>query len=142
MFSASAIPLDTIEAYRETHYHVGEDPLATLKVGEFCSALLVLHRAAEVDCSAFISACNPFSEQLDDAANAQRHAALEQGLRQRGFTILAGVGQHPSNGWPGEASFLVLGLSSSEARQLGVEYCQNAIVWAGADAVPELVLLR
>ena len=56
--------------------------------------------------------------------------------------FIDGIGCDPSGCWPGEASCLVLGLSIDIARALGTEFEQNAIVWCGADAVPELVLLR
>jgi hypothetical protein len=36
----------------------------------------------------------------------------------------------------------VLGMALDAAQEVGRRYGQNAIVWAGADAVPELVLLR
>ncbi len=35
-----------------------------------------------------------------------------------------------------------LGLPLEEARALGNEFEQNAIVWSGPDAVPKLILLR
>lgn len=142
MFSGSDIARDTIQAYLETHYHVHGDAPTTLKVGSFCQTLSALHAAADVDCSAFITACNPFSKQLDDADNARRQAGLAHTLRQRGLVILDGIGQHPTDEWPGEPSFLVLGLSLTDARSLGIAHSQNAIVWADADAVPKLILLR
>jgi len=142
MFSGSDIPRDTIQAYLETHYHVHGDAPTTLKVGDFCPTLSALHAAASVECSAFITACNPFSQELDDAENALRQVALAHTSRQRGLITLDGVGLHPTNRWTGEASFLALGLSLSDARSLGAEHGQNAIVWAGADAVPQLILLR
>jgi hypothetical protein len=35
-----------------------------------------------------------------------------------------------------------LGLSLEAAKALGKKYDQNAVVWCGPDAIPELVLLR
>lgn len=105
-------------------------------------SLVVLHEAAHAESSAFSTACNPFSDACDDATNAQRQDALAQELTQLSLRFFDGIGQHPSNAWPGEPSFLVLGISLESARGLGERYEQNAIVWAGADAVPQLVLLR
>ena len=142
MFSDSSIPRDTIQAYLETHYQVlGETP-ATLRIGQFNPTLAMLHDACRVACSAFITACNPLSERLDPQANAARQDALAHELDALGLTRIAGVGQHPSNNWPGEASFLVLGVTLDAARALGDGHGQNAIVWSGADAVPQLILLR
>lgn len=115
----------------------------TLKVGAPCRPLVTLHKTARVESSAFITACNPFSQQVCDAViNARRQHALASELTQRGLSFFDGIGQHPSQKWPGEASFLVLGLSLEAAKVLGVRHEQNAIIWSGADAVPQLILLR
>ena len=37
---------------------------------------------------------------------------------------------------------LSLGISLELGSQIGTKYGQNAIVWAGSDAIPKLVLLR
>ena len=142
MFSGSKIDRDTIRAYRETDYRVHGDSPAILKVGEACPKLASLHEAHRVDCSAFITACNPFSQAPDDAANAERQTALAHELTQRSLSFLEGIGQHPSNNWPGEASFLVLGLTLGAAKTLGVRLEQNAIIWSDLDSVPQLILLR
>ncbi|MFD1558426.1 DUF3293 domain-containing protein [Paraburkholderia silviterrae] len=142
MFSDSNIARDTIQAYLETHYEVlGEMP-ATLQIGQFNPALATLHDARHVACSAFVTACNPLSRRLDPQANAARQEALAHELAALGLTCIEGVGKHPSNQWPGEASFLVLGVTLDAARALGEKHGQNAIVWCGADAVPHLILLR
>lgn len=142
MFSDSAIPQDVIQAYLETHYHVHGSAPTTLKVGEPNTVLAALHDAAGVTHSAYITACNPFSVEQEPARNAELQRALAEALRQRGLRHIDGIGQHPANGWDGEASFLVLGLSLNEAKALGAQLGQNAIVWSGADAVPQLILLR
>ena len=142
MFSESQIPRATIQAYLETHYQVHGFSPTLMKIGEGNATLAAIHRSNGVEASAFVTACNPFSEPLDDAANAERQKILAVELTQRGLTFIEGVGQHPSNDWAGEASFLVLGVSVEEAKELGARFGQNAIVWAGSDAVPKLVLLR
>ena len=53
-----------------------------------------------------------------------------------------GLGQHPTNGWSGEVSYLILGLTLEAAKVLGARHEQNAIVWSDADALPQLILLR
>ncbi|MPW19275.1 DUF3293 domain-containing protein [Paraburkholderia sp. CNPSo 3157] len=142
MFSDSQIPRATIQAYLETHYCVRGSMPATLKIGEYNALLAAIHDAHAVRSSAFITACNPFSRMLDDAANVDRQLSLARELSQRGLTSIDGVGEHPSNGWPGEPSFLVLGVSVKDAKALGMQFGQNAVVWCGGDAVPQLVLLR
>ena len=138
----SIIDAAMVQAYRETEYRVHGDGPFTLQIGEASAALAAAHKRHRVDCSAYITALNPFSRALDVAANAERHAALGRELEQRSLASIEGVGQHPSNQWPGEASYLVFGLTLEAAKTLGTRREQNAIVWAGADAVPQLILLR
>ncbi len=142
MLFESIIDAGTVQAFRETEYRVHGDEPFTLKVGETCSALAAAHKRYRVECSAYITACNPFSQILDDAANAERHAALGREISQRSLASIEGIGQHPSNQWPGEASHLIFGLTLEAAKALGTRLEQNAIVWAGGDAVPQLILLR
>lgn len=142
MLFESTIDASTLQAYLETKYGVQGDEPFTLKVDELCPPLAAAHKRHRVDCSAYITACNPFSQILDDAANAARHAALGQELGRRSLANIEGVGKHPSNQWPGEASYLIFGLTLEAAKTLGTRMEQNAIVWSGADAVPQLILLR
>ena len=142
MLPASAIDPPTLQAYLETDYRVHGEPGFTLRVGRASAELLAAHKRRRTDCSAFLTACNPFSQPLDTAANAARQAALAKELSGRSLAFVPGVGQHPSNGWPGEDSFLVFGLTLEAAKALGTRLEQNGLVWSGADAVPQLILLR
>jgi hypothetical protein len=142
LFSASVIDPRTIQAYLETEYRVHGEPGFTLRVGKASADLLSAHRRQKADCSAFLTACNPFSEPFDESANAARQAALAKELSSRGLAFLPGIGQHASNSWPGEDSFLVFGMTLEAARVLGAWFEQNGFVWSGADAVPQLILLR
>lgn len=137
----SKVDAATIEAYRETDYHVHGDSPFTLRVGRHSEALAraqAMHGAG----SAFLTACNPHSRTLDASANRDRHQALKDELMRRGLTFVEGIGEHPTNGWPGEPSVLVLGISLASAKQLGARFEQNAIVWSDVDARPEMILLR
>jgi Protein of unknown function (DUF3293) len=113
-----------------------------LRVGVRSTSLALIHASHAVDCSAFITACNPQGRLSDEPGNARRQLELRQELERRGLTAMEGLGRHPRGEWPPEPSFLVPGLSREEARMLGRRFAQNAVVWAGADAVPELILLR
>ena len=130
------------QSYRETEYKVHGDKPFTMQVGQTCPALVAMHKHHRVDCSAFITACNPLGETIGDLANAERHADLGRELGHRSLAKIEGIGEHPSNQWPGEASYLIFGLTLEAARTLGTRLEQNAIVWTDADAAPQLVLLR
>jgi len=142
LFSVSVIDPGLIEAYRQTHYKVTEVSPITLRIAAHSTELAALHEAKGVSSSAFITAFNPFSRSLKAAENEARHQRLLAWTAGRRMSSLAGIGQHPTDPWPGERSLLILGLPLDEARALGVEFEQNAIVWSGPDAVPQLILLR
>lgn len=131
-----------LQAYRATEYRVLADPPFVLTIGRRSEMLAALHARHGVDCSAFVTACNPGSCRLDDAHNARRHEALRAHLAAGRHPCIEGLGRHPTNDWPAETSLLVLGITRAAAQTLGEAWQQNAIVWCAADAVPQLVLLR
>lgn len=138
----SAISAKKVSAYTETEYRVACSPPIVLRVGDTSSGLTELHAQWGVESSVFVTAYNPKGKSLDDAANVKRQEGLREELRGRRLRRIDGVGMHPSNGWPAESSFLVLGIGLDEARELGARWGQDAVVWCGMDAVPRLVLLR
>lgn len=138
----SVIDSATVQAYKETEYRVLGHPGFILRVGHPSADLTAAHRQHRVDCSAFLTACNPFSQAFDAAANVSRQLALAGELERSGLAFVPGVGQHPAGGWPGEDSFLIFGLSLEAAKSLGERFEQNAFIWSAADAVPQLILLR
>jgi hypothetical protein len=142
LFFQSVIDQATVEAYRQTDYRVDCATPFVLRIGQFSVELLTAHKRHGVSCSAYVTACNPFSHGLDRLTNAARQAELENELLRRGLPYAGGTGQHPSNGWPGEDSFLVFGLTLDGAKELGCRHEQNAVIWSGADATPQLILLR
>lgn len=142
LFSDTAIDRETIQAYLETEYRVSAPVAIALRIGDVNTALADLHHRHGIEASAFITAWNPFSRATSAEVNLQRQQILARELQQLNLTYSDGVGQHPSNQWPGEPSFLVLGATLEDAKVLGNRHEQNAIVWCGPDAVPQLVLLR
>ena len=131
-----------IAAYRETEYRVMANRPFVLRIDEPCAELLALYETSQLACATFITAYNPFSQAVSHAQNTERQADLAKELRRRRLTLLEGIGEHPTGDWPGEPSYLALGLSLEAAKSLGQRYEQNAIVWCGADGVPQLVLLK
>jgi hypothetical protein len=74
--------------------------------------------------------------------NRTRLHELKSDKSLQDFELVEGLGQHPTNAWEGEESFLVLGISLAKASEVGRKYNQNAIVWIDTDAIPQLILLR
>jgi len=139
---ATAVPIEVIRAYLETDYRVHGDPAFTLRVGEASQELRATQPSSGTKGSAYITAWNPLGQATASSENAERHAVLEALLRDDGLAYAAGIGQHPRGEWPGEESFLVHGLTLEASVALGERFEQNAILWADADGVPELILLR
>jgi hypothetical protein len=142
VFSESLIDRDTILAFRETEYHVFADSPFTLRIGEPNSALAAACKRSCAESGADITACNPNSKPLDGTTNAERHNALRQELIERNLAFIEGVGKHPSSGWPGEASFLIVGIDLEIARDMSRRMQQVAFVWVGPDWLPQLILLK
>jgi Protein of unknown function (DUF3293) len=132
----------TIKAYLETDYCVFAESEFVLRVGNTNDSLTKLYKRYKTNSGAFITAFNPFSKGIGEEANIARQAELEKELSLRDLAFFKGIGKHPSGEWIAEPSYFVLGLSLEAAKALGKKYDQNAIVWCGSDAIPELVLLR
>lgn len=136
---SSNISPTLIKAYKETEYFVHAEPAFTMRIGQPCPELSRLMAEQNANCAAFITAWNPFSQQLSPKENEQRQQELKAQLKTRGLSFIDGIGQHPSNEWPGEPSVLILNLNRESAKVLAAQYEQHAFVWADETAVPELV---
>lgn len=142
MINSSVISSETIQAYRETEFRVFSEASFVLKIFEKCEDLMGLYKKHRSETSAFITACNPLGGLLSNEKNSDLQKQLEEEIQFRGLTCIAGEGKHPVGDWPGEPSYLVFDLSLEAAKTLGRKFNQNAIVWCGPDAVPQLILLR
>jgi hypothetical protein len=138
----SNIDAATVAAYHRALYQVRGPAAFTLRIDQSSPELLAAHQQSGVGCSAFLTACNPYSRLLPDAENDARHAHLIQRLDALDFRHWPGFGADPEGRWPGETSVLVFGIAQQLASELGRHFEQNAIVWAGSEAVPRLLLLR
>lgn len=136
------IPRGLIMAYEATDFRVLEPQEFTLRVGQRSAELQSLYDDLGVTCAGYLTAWNPFSKEASDFENQNAQRQLLRKLSLEGFPALNALGLDPSGDWPGEESVFVPGISLDRAKVLGSEFGQNAIVWAGPDAVPQLVLLR
>ena len=141
--STTDIPISLIDAYRATDYRVAFDgDELCLRIGEWSSGLTALLDRFDRGTACFITAENSYSRQASVTENAAKQTSLHADLAALGAIILGGVGVSQDASWPAEASYLAIGLSRSNACDLGRKYEQNAIVWVGENVIPELVLLR
>lgn len=138
---ASSLDQDLIRAYRATAYTVFAQPEFALRIGERSAAMANLFDRTSCRCAAYITAWNPKGEACDPAFNAAAQKRLAASVEELGFDYLQGEGRGEIGDWPPEESLLILGCTRSRAKKLGQMLKQNAVVWVGADAVPELIML-
>jgi hypothetical protein len=143
LLAQSEIPTDKIKAYRDTQYRVAwdGDPF-TLMIETRSEALSRLYATTGQTRGVFITAFNPFGQAQSDEANETAHGHLGECLRALTPYVIEGAGADPTKAWPQERSFLALGVNLVMARLLGWRVHQDAVVWAGEDAIPRLILLR
>ena len=143
MSETTQIHPDKIRAYLATDYRLGHAAQdIVLTIGQRSERLAALFAAKGVNCGAFITAYNPQGTIQSDAANAQGHAELASKLEELGLRAIEGSGSEEGTEWPAEMSYFALGLNLEAAKAIGAHFDQDAIVWAGADAVAQLILLR
>jgi hypothetical protein len=138
---ASSLDQHLIRAYRATAYTVFAEPEFALRIGERSAALANLFDRTGNSCAAYITAWNPKGEACDPAFNAAAQKRLAASVEELGLDYLQGEGRGEIGDWPPEESLLILGCTRSRAKKLGHAFKQNAVVWVGADAVPELIML-
>lgn len=136
------IPDELIFAYEKTDFRVLEPQAFTLRVGQHSAELRSLYVELGVKGAGYLTAWNPFSKEAWELENENAHRQLLRQLSLEGFPALNALSIDTFGDWPSEESVFVPGLNLDRAKLLGSEFGQNAIVWAGPDAVPQLVLLR
>ena len=142
MLTHTEIPEAAIEAYKAACFRVWIEGGFTLELGEINQQLVRLFAKDQVESAAFITAYNPFSQPTTEHENAAAQAEMEAEIESLNLDFYPGQGEDPTGQWAGETSALVMGIGLEQAKMLGVKYQQNAIVWIGRDAKPQLLLLR
>jgi hypothetical protein len=141
-FIMSDVSDQQLAAFHATHYRVdGPNGSFVLRTGAHSRELQQLHESHGAVSSAYITAWNPLGGIVPPETNAQSQQALRRDLAELGVPVLPGEGRDPESGWA-EQSLLAIGLSRAQAIMLGNRYRQLAILFAGQDAIPGLVLLR
>jgi len=129
-------------AYRATLYQVrAEQASFHLRIDSASQPLAALMRRHGVTTAAYITAFNPYGERLSDATNRAANEQLRAALVRADAFIFDGDARDPGGVWPAAAAFLALGIAFATARDLGVHFRQNAILFADDDAMPRLVWL-
>ena len=143
MSETTQIHPDKVRAYLATDYRLGHtDQDIVLTIGKRSERLATLFAGSGVTCGAFLTGYNPRGAVQSDEANDKAHAQLAAKLQGLGLQAIEGSGSEDGTDWPAERSFFALGLALEPAQAIGTHFDQDAIVWVGPDAVPQLILLR
>ena len=141
MSETTQIHPDKVCAYLATDYRLGNtDQDIVLNIGRRSERLAALFVASGVTCGAFLTAYNPRGAIQSDEANERGHAELAGKLQE--LQTIEGSGSEEGTEWPAEKSYFALGLALEPAKAIEIHCDQDAIVWVGPDAVPQLILLR
>ena len=143
MYETTEIHPDKIRAYLATNYRLGNtDDDIILNIGKRSERLAIIFANESVHCGAFITAYNPIGATQSDEANELAHAQLAEKIEKLGLAYIEGSGSEEGTDWPAEQSYFALGLALESAKAIGTHFAQDAIVWVGADCIPQLILLR
>ena len=147
MSETTQIHPEKVRAFLATSYRIGHTAQdIVLTIGQRSCRLAALFASSDVDCGAFLTAYNPRGTQQSDAANDLAHAELAAQLHGLGqgldLQAIEGSGSEEGTDWPAEKSYFARGLDLETSKAIGTHFDQDAIVWVGADAVPQLILLR
>jgi hypothetical protein len=131
---------ELLGAYKATHYTIGKE--VVMRIGEPCpplDELLLNHRS---DTAAYLTAWNPWSKMQSPEANAEANERLAKELNglPEVVQVLNGIGIDPSGKWPGEESFLIIGIHFKQAMELAERYGQNAFVFYRGGSMAELIV--
>lgn len=139
----SDIPAELIGHYLSASYQVMIDTdVITLSIDQHSKSLSQLFATSGHKNAVFITAFNPFNQQKTPQENSISNSRLYLALKQQTNLILESASSDPSGKIAVEKSFLALGIDLKTSKILGKHFKQNAIVWIGANAAPQLILLR
>jgi Protein of unknown function (DUF3293) len=124
--------------YIDTNYFVssGETPFR-FRIGE--TNLDKLLSRFEATTWAFVTADNPYSEQLSAAENKIRQMELIELIKSKNLQFLEGFGESSTPDWEDEICVFIFDTDLKNAIEIGKHFEQNAIVYGELGGVPQLI---
>jgi len=132
---------ELLQKYRQTDYIVDDDPPLLVHIGEQNDGLRILFASFNVESAAFITAWNPNGRKLTLDENYDRQIELLEDISNQRLNYFVGRGESQTGDWS-EDSYLVLGVSLTDAKEIANRHDQNAFVWIPVSGVPELIECR
>lgn len=143
MLSFSSITPEKIAAYKSTDYCVGQAATDfNLRIGIPSEGLKRIYHATDQNSAIFITAFNPYGIEQEATHYITSQQKLGDYLRIISSNVIESPGSDSAGRRPPEPSFLGLGIDLPTSHLLGKHFDQDAVVWAGADTIPQLILLR
>ena len=136
----TAIRAEKRAAYQTALYRVA--PGFSLIPGTHSPELAALYAQTRTNSALLITAHNPQGTLREAAANQAAQTSLATRLNLLTRHLWPAENRDPQALWPPEPSFLALGITRKRSRALAQEFAQDAILWAGAAAIPKLIWLR
>ena len=130
-----------LQKYRQTDYIIDDDPPLLVHIGEQNDGLRILFTSFNVESAAFITAWNPHGRKLTLDENYDRQIELLEDISNQRLNYFVGRGESQTGDWS-EDSYLVLGVSLTDAKEIASRHDQNAFVWIPVSGVPELIECR
>ena len=130
-----------LQKYRQTDYINDDDPPLLVNIGEQNDGLRILFASFNVESAAFITAWNPRGRKLTLDENYDRQIELLEDISNQRLNYFVGRGESQTGDWS-EDSYLVLGVSLTDAKEIANRHDQNAFVWIPVSGVPELIESR
>lgn len=131
---------ELLKAYNETSYFVqSQSGKISIRIGNEHPTIDMLLAGHGIESWAFITAWNPSSNILEEKENLERQERLKEIIADEGLSYIEGAGVGDDGIWPPEPSLFIPGISMSEAKKLGKEFEQNAIVFGSKGGKAELI---
>ena len=132
---------ELLQKYQQTDYIVDDDPPLLVHIGEQNDGLRILFASFNVESAAFITAWNPNGRKLTLDENYDRQIELLEDISNQRLNYFVWRGESQTGDWS-EDSYLVLGVSLTDAKEIANRHDQNAFVWIPVSGVPELIECR
>jgi hypothetical protein len=138
MSSSYTLPEDIKAAYLKTDYSFTDGAQEIIiRLDESNSDLLDYLKLKQISNWAFITAWNPYSNaQTNEYNRGQQDELLH---RLKGYKVCMGEGKGRDGLWPAEQSVFVAGISREDAKFLGSDFGQYAILVSSENGEPELL---
>lgn len=130
------------QAYMETAYHViSETNIYKVKLNTIHPEFNLWCKRNNIKSWAFITAYNPFSKELTKNENIILNSQLKETIIKSGYIFNYGNGVPDNKNWDSEESFFIHNITLHKAKEIGISFKQNAIIFGEINNLQKLIWL-